>query len=359
MLRPGQVTVGDLQPLGVARHLTVVRRADPLSSWATISISCLSTLVLLATGAAWLAPRSGWVSPILTPRVPPEISAEAPSPATFPSWVEVPHLTGPLSSRDEPDASSSADGPRTFLDPNPVITAEQPMSLPPRANPRLSLIGRAPLDAARLTNEQPPVWNERAERQDIATMVPPSAVATLEPDAPQPLQTRAETGTTRTRPADPTTTPTLPPGPAPMRLPTEVAVRPAPTITAVSPPGRVATLGPDPAQPVIDRTIPITPPSDAEGVVAPILNPGPARHARSLRRPRAGITASTLRAPFHDPKQAAGLISSPTTTRPRIDAVAVAYASMHRARADRSATPPATSAPSSPWTMPSALAPTD
>ncbi|MCJ2142416.1 hypothetical protein, partial [Methylobacterium sp. E-066] len=174
---------------------------------------------------------------------------EASTPAIFPSWVEVPHLTGPLSTGDYPDVSPSADGLRTFLDPHPADTAEQPGFLPPRVNPRLPLIGRAPLDAARLTHEQSPVWNEHTERRDGGTSVPPPVVATLEPDVPQQSQNRAGTG--------PTPAPILPPRSAQMQTPTEVLGRPAPTISAVHPPGRVATLNPDPARQVVDRTSPI------------------------------------------------------------------------------------------------------
>ncbi|MCJ2136471.1 hypothetical protein MKK69_20855 [Methylobacterium sp. J-026] len=335
----------------------VVRRDDHLSSWATISISCLSTLALLASGAAWLGPRNGWIPPMSSRRTASVMPAESPQPAVFPSWVEVPHLARGPSAGDDPEAPPSAEGPRTFLDPNPADAAEPPASLPPRANPRQPLIGRAPLDAARLTQEQPPAWTERTGFRDIARAVPPSAVATLEPDAPQPLQGRAETGTTRTRPADPTPTPILPPGPAQARPPTEVVVRPAPTVAAAPPLGRVATLGPDPAQPVVDRTIPITPPREAGGVVAPILNPGPARHARSLRRPRAAaVAAARARVPYRDAEQTASITGAPRALRARIDAGAVAYATIHRGRSAAPATAPA---PSAVWTLPPALAPSD
>ncbi|MCJ2059094.1 hypothetical protein MKL09_21450, partial [Methylobacterium sp. J-048] len=165
---------------------------------------------------------------------------EASTPAIFPSWVEVPHLTGPLSTRDYPDVSPSADGPRTFLDPNPADTAEQPVFLPPRADPRLPLIGRAPLDAAHLMHEQPTVWNEPTERRDVRTSVPPSVVATLEPDVSQQSQDRTEPGPTRALSTRPTPAPILPPRSIQAQAPIEVLGRSAPTITAVPPPGRVA-----------------------------------------------------------------------------------------------------------------------
>ncbi len=356
MVRRCPATVGDLQPVGLPRHLAVIRRDDHLSSWATISISCLSTLAVLASGVAWLGPRSGWIPPVSMRRTAAVTPTEAPQAAVFPSWVEVPHLTPGPPVGDDPEASPPAEGPRTFLDPNPADAPEQPATLPPRTNPRLPLIGRAPLDAARLTQEQPPGWTERTGLRDIATAVPPSAVPTLEPDA-QPLQGRAATGTTRIRPADPTPTPTLPPGPAQARPPTEVAVRPAPTVAAAPPPGRVATLGPDPAQTVVDRPVPITPPRDAGGVVAPILNPGPARHARSLRRPRAAAVATArARVPYRDTEQTASITRAPRALRARIDAGAVAYATIHRSRSAAPATAPA---PSAAWTLPSALAPSD
>ncbi|GJE15207.1 hypothetical protein FOHLNKBM_6285 [Methylobacterium longum] len=352
VLQRGPIFVGDLKPIGPARPLTVVRPSSRLSSWATISISCLSTLALFATGAAWLAPHSIWTFTTSTPRAASVVSAEAPPPATFPPWVEVPHLTGPPAHAHEPDAFSVADGPRTFLDPNAADTAEQPLFLPPRANPRSPLIGRAPLDAARLTHEHPPVWNERTERQDIATSAPPAVVATLGPDVPQSLQDRAETRTT----------PILPLQLAQARAPTEIVVRPAQTITTAPPPGRVATLSPDPAQPVVDQTSPITPPRDTGGVVAPILNPEPARQARSLRRSRAVTTVTRARMPYRDTDQTASIIRRPGSVQARIDAGMVAHTSLHRARADRSdrlAVRSPSPAPSSPWTLPPALAPTD
>lgn len=362
VLQRGPIFVGDLKPIGPARPLTVVRPSSRLSSWATISISCLSTLALFATGAAWLAPDSIWTFMTSTPRAASVVSAEAPPPATFPPWVEVPHLTGPLAHADEPDTFSAADGSRTFLDPNAADTAEQPLFLPPLANPRSPLIGRAPLDAARLTHEHPPVWNERTERQDIATSAPPAVMATLGPDVPQSLQDRAETRTTRTQPPDPRPTPILPPRSAQAPAPTEIVVRPAQTITTAPPPGRVATLSPDPAQPVVDQTSPITPPRDIGVGVAPILSPGPARLARPLRRSRAVTTVTRARMPYRDADQTASIISLPGSVRARIDAGTVAHTSLHRARPDRSdrlAVRSPSPAPSSPWTLPPALAPTD
>ncbi|MCJ2099065.1 hypothetical protein, partial [Methylobacterium sp. E-046] len=60
---------------------------------------------------------------------------------------------------------------------------------------------------------------------------------------------------------------------------------------------------------------PITPLRDAPGVVAPILNPGPARHARSLRKPKAATAASQARVPYRDAEQTASIISRPTSAR--------------------------------------------
>ena len=358
MLQRSPIYVGDLKPIGVARPLAVVRPGDSLSSLVTISISCLSTLTLLAAGAAWLVPHGGWISTTFTQRSAPVVSTEPSAPSAFPSWIEVPHLTGPLTHANDPDTFSVADGPRTFLDPNPADAVEQPAFLPPRANPHLLLIGRAPLDAARLTREQPPAWNKRPDRRDIATVAPPSAVATLEPDVLQSPQDRVETTTARTLAVDPIQTLVLPSRSAPVRAPTEVVIRPAPPVVASPPPERVATLSPDPTRQAVDQKSPITPPSDIGVVIAPILNPGPARHARSLRKPRAATAASQAQAPYRDAEQTASIISRPTAARGRIDAGAVAYASMHRARGNR-ATSARPSAPSSPWTLPPALAPTD
>lgn len=359
MLQRGPIFVGDLKPVGVARPLTVVRPGSRMAAWATISVSCISTLAMFAAGAVWLVPRSDWAFAVSGQPAAPVVSAEAPPPTTFPSWVEVPHLTGPLSHADDPDTFSLADGPRSFLDPNPTETSEQTAFLPPRANPRLPLMGRAPLDAAHLTHEQPAVWNERADHRDVVTSVPPSVVATLEPDAEQPSQSRVEIGPTQTLPASPTTVPIPPPGPAPVRHPIEAVVRSAPPNTAAIPPARVATLSPDPTQLVVDRVGPVTTPSDAQDVVAPILNPGPARHARSLRRPRAAITISRAPSPYRDADQTTSILSLPKSARTWVNAGAVAHASLHRSRADHSAAPPPSPAPSSPWTMPPALAPTD
>lgn len=359
MLSRGPATVGDLQPIGVTRHLAVVGGGEYPPAWAIISISCLSTLALLVAGAAWLD-HTDQILPALSRPVVSEIPAQAPSDIAFPSWVEVPHLTRPLSTQDDQDASPPADGPRTFLDPNSADTAEQPVFLPPRANPRLPLIGRAPLDAVHLTHEQPTVWNERTERRDAVTSVPPSVVATLEPDVPQRSQDRVGTGPMRalsTGPGLPTTQI------SPLRstqapASTEVLVRPAPTITTVLPPGRVATLNSDTAQQVVDRMSPITP-SDVRAVTVPILKPGPARRARSLRHPRAVATASQARAPYREAEQTASIIGLPRLARVRVDAGAIAHTSLHRARAERLAGPSPASAPSAPWTLPPALAPTD
>ena len=359
MLQRGPIFVGDLKPVGVARPLTVVRPGSHLAAWATISVSCLSTLAVFAAGAVWLVPRSNWAFEVSGQPAAPVVSAEAPPPATFPASVEVPHLTGPLSHADDPDTFTVADGPRSFLDPNPTETSEQTAFLPPRANPRLPLMGRAPLDAARLTHEQPSVWNERTDHREVVMSVPQSAVATLEPDAEQPSQPRVEVRPTQTLPASPTSAPILPPGPAPVRHPTETVIRPAPPNTAAIPPARVATLSPDPTQLVVDRAGPITTPSDAQGVVASILHPSPARHARSLRRLRAATMISRAPAPHRSADRTTSILSLPTSARTWVNAGAVAHASLHRPRADRSIAPLPSPAPSSPWTMPPALAPTD
>ena len=359
MLQRGPIYVGDLKPLDVARPLAVVRPGGSLSSWATISISCLSTLTLLAAGAAWLVPQSTWISLPPLRHVAP-VASTAPVPlSAFPRWIEVPHLSGPLSHADDPDTFSLADGPRTFLDPNPADTSEQTAYLPPRANPRLPLIGRAPLDAARLTHDLPPAWNELAERQNIATKSPPTAVATLEPNGLQPTWGRADAETTRVLPASPMPTAVPRVQPAQMPAPPEVVVRPAPTIAAAPPPGRVATLGPDPARQVVDRTTAIMPPQGAGAVVAPILDPGPARHARSSRRLRAVMAPIRTRAPYRDTEQTASITNPSRAPRARVDAGAVAHASLHRTRPNRPTASSTATAPSSPWTLPPALAPTD
>ena len=358
MLQRGPVFVGDLKPIGVARPLAVVRLGGPLSSLVTISISCLSTLTLFAVGAAWLVPQGDWTSATFNQQPALAASAQPQNPTTFPAWVEVPHLTGPLAHSNDPDTFSVAGGSRTFLDPNHADTVEQLVFLPPRANPRLPLIGLVPLDATRLIHEQPPAWTERPGRQDIATAAPPSVVTTLEPDALPPSQHPAETKTTRTLPADPVPTLILSPLSAQARAPSEIVVRSAPAITTTPPLGHVATLSPDPMQDVMDRTITIAPPRGTGVVVAPVLNPGPARHAQALRKPKVATATSRLRMPSRDAEQTASIISGATTARGRIDAGAIAHAFIHRARDYRPASP-SPSAPSSPWTLPTALAPTD
>ncbi|MCJ2050644.1 hypothetical protein, partial [Methylobacterium sp. J-070] len=60
--------------------------------------------------------------------------------------------------------------------------------------------------------------------------------------------------------------------------------------------------------------------------------------------------------PDRDTEQTASIISQPTSARGRIDAGAVAHASIHRGRANRPAVSPPASAPSTSWTLPSALA---
>lgn len=358
MLQRGPIFVGDLKPVGTARPLAVVRPDRGLPSWITVSISCLATLTLFTAAGPWLVPHGDWTSTTLSQKPVPAVSVQPQPSSTFPTWVEVPHLTGPLSHADDPETFALADGPRTFLDPNPADTSQQTEFLPPRANPRLPLIGRAPLDASRLTHEQPPAWNGRPDRQDIATARSSLVVATLKPDVLHPSRDPAETKTTQPLSADPSSTLILPPRSAQAQTPTEVIVRPAPTITTEPPLGHVATLNADPAQQVMDRMSPITPPRDTGGVVAPIQNPGPVRQARTLRKPRTAIAVSRARAPYRDAEQTASTINRPTWARGRIDAGAIAQASLHRTRANRPASSP-TPAPSSPWTLPSALAPTD
>lgn len=358
MLRRSVARVGDLQPVGVTRHLTVVRRDENLSPWVTISISCVSTLALFAAGVVWLDHRSAEYRPSPTHPAAQTTATEVAPPATFPSWVEVPHLTGPLSHAGDPEAVSLPDGPRSFLDPNSADTVEQPAFLPPRANPRLPLLGRAPLDAARLTHEQPPAWNERAERQDRVTPAPLTSVATLGPDVRRSSSDQAEPSVTSILPADPASAPILAPNPAQIPSPTEVALRPVQSTTVSANPSRVATLSPDPAPLVVDRTVVTTPPRDAEAVMAPILNPGPARHARSLRR-RVSAKALRARVSYRDAGQTASVLSPPKPIRTRIDAGAVARVSLHRVRAVRSAAPSTAPASPPPWALPSALAPTD
>ncbi|MCJ2052891.1 hypothetical protein MKL01_24900, partial [Methylobacterium sp. J-070] len=354
MLHRGPAKVGDLQPIGVARHLTAVGRDEYPSSWTTISVSCLSTLALLAVGAAWLD-RGGWIPPTLTRRPAPGTAVGASSPAIFPSWIEVPHLSGPASRAPDPATFALADRPRSFLDPNPAHTGAQPGVLAPRANPRLPLLG-APLDAARLGQEQPPAWDDGAERQAGGPSAAPAAMATLGLDGPSSSPDRAGPGAARTPPADLTAPPLAPSKPAQGPAPTEIVVRPPPPVAASPPSGRVATLGPDGVQPGVDPIPVMTLPRDAGVAAAPILNPRPARHARSLRRPPGRTPASRAPMPDRDTEQTASIISQPTSARGRIDAGAVAHASIHRGRANRPAVSPPASAPSTSWTLPSALA---
>ena len=210
MLQRGPIFVGDLKPVGTARPLAVVRPDRGLPSWIPISISCLSTLTLFTAAGAWLVPHDDWTSTTLSQRLAPATSVQPQPPSTFPTWVEVPHLTGPLSQANDPDTFTVADGPRTFLDPNPADAVELTALLPPRANPRLPLLGLAPLEAARLTHEQPPAWNEHPDREDIATARPSFVVATLKPDVLDLSQDPSEPGTTQPLPADPASTLILP-----------------------------------------------------------------------------------------------------------------------------------------------------
>ena len=357
MLHRGPAKVGDLQPIGVARHLTAVGRDEYPSSWTTISVSCLSTLALLAVGAAWLD-RGGWIPPALTRRPAPGTAVGASSPAIFPSWIEVPHLSGPASRAPDPETFALADRPRSFLDPNPAHTGAQPGVLAPRANPRLPLLARTPRCGASRAGAAARLGRRRRTsgrralgragrggdaRSGRAVVIAGSGGAGRGADpsgrsdgsAACAVQTGSRTGPDRNR-------------------------RPAPPPVAASPPsGRVATLGPDGVQPGVDPIPVMTLPRDAGVAAAPILNPRPARHARSLRRPPGGDSASRAPMPDRDTEQTASIISQPTSARGRIDAGAVAHASIHRARANRPAVSPPASAPSTSWTLPSALAPTD
>ena len=360
MLRRGPIIVGDLQPIGVTRPLKVAGHNAFSSAWAIASVFCVSAVVLCASGAVWIDFHGDRGFPTRAERAASEAVPASPSPATFPSLIEIPRLSGPLVLRSDLD-TPSADRHRSFLDPYPTDTLEQPVFQQPSANLPLPLIGLAPLRAARLSREPSAAWDEHTKGPPASTGTSPSALEgiILGPDVPARVQDGTEATVTTTLPADtaPTQSSPLTQGEEPS--PSEAVVPPAPAVTASFPPKLVVTLGPEPAQQAMDQAHPVTSSQNAETAVLPILNPGPAKRARSLKRMRAAQRPSSARGPYQDTQQTASIIRPPGPNRRKIDAGAVARASVHRVRVNRPASLSGPAASSPPWTLPPALAPSD
>lgn len=352
MFRSVPLAARELQPLGVSRHLSVAESAGSPSTFAVMSLSCLSTLVLLAAGTAWLGLPRNWF-----PQKDFDSSVGAAPTAIFPSWVEVPHLTGPLAQQDDATGLITTEGQRSFLDPNPSDVAEQPAFLAPRINPRVPLIGLAPLDTARLSREQLPAWDGGADRSSGSTETPIlSGEATPRPPStPQPTETRTEIAQTRAGPVNPAIIPAPPAvsGIAPpasavvMRSATQAGV---PTSTA---PGE--TIGPENVRKATDQSAGATP-AQRDGPVSPTVKSVPSTRARSFERPQPAATTTRGRAPYRDTEETASIVGSSRRARARIEAGAVAHSSAHRVSAENTTSPTPASSPQ--WMLPSVLAPT-
>ncbi len=357
MLHRGPAKVGDLQPIGVARHLTAVGRDEYPSSWTTISVSCLSTLALLAVGAAWLD-RGGWIPPALTRRPAPGTAVGASSPAIFPSWIEVPHLSGPASRAPDPDDLRPGR-------PTPQLPGSEPCAYgsaagcpgatrqsPPSAPRRTPRCGASRAGAAARLGRRRRTSGRRAlgragrggdARSGRAVVIAGSGGAGRGADpsgrsdgsAACAVQTGSRTGPDRNR---------RPASAAGCRL---TAIR---TRGDARPGRRAAGRGPDTRDDATARR-------GRRGGADPEPPAGTARAV--ARRPPGRTPASRAPMPDRDTEQTASIISQPTSARGRIDAGAVAHASIHRGRANRPAVSPPASAPSTSWTLPSALAPTD
>lgn len=358
MLRRSSVCLGDLHSIDDAWRFGQRGSFGRSQSRPILATFCVGSLSLLtACGLAWLGWRGEPAAiPPVELQIAPSVSIEMSRPAAFPSWVEVPHLTGPLSLEEDPEGSQSAIGTRSFLDANPADTVEEPVFLPPRANPRRPLIGLAPLDAGRLTRELLPGWDEHTDRSApiVAVSLPPPVVIALAPDMAQLLRDRAEP-TMQTALGDPT----------PAQVVTSASVlgtgrieatdRPAAIGTAVLRPNPVATLGPEPVQQVrgSDRSTVRT--IDADAGLSPILSREPARRARSPTPQRPSMGAPRALQPDRDTERTASITGPPKPVHHRIDAEAVSRTSLSRARTEFPAVPAA----SPPWTLPLAIAPSN
>jgi len=352
MLRNIPFTTRELQPLGVSRPLSIVQRAEYPSTFTVISLSCLSTLVLLAAGTAWLGSPGDWL-----PQKAFDSSVGTAPSVVFPSWVEVPHLTGPLAQQDDAAGLITADGQRSFLDPNPSDATEQPVFLAPRINPRVPLIGLAPLDTARLSREQLPAWNEHTEHSpaNTETPTPLTKVPPLSTGILQPTEIRTEIAQTRTGPPNSAIIPAPPAVPEIAPPPSAVVMRPTSQAEVSSSSKPEEAIGPGVTQKAIDQSAEV-PPAQRDVLVPSILKLVPTKQARSFRRPQPIATINRGRAPYRDTEETASIVSSSRHTRSRIDVGAVSYSSTHRVSAGNTSFTAPIPASSPQWMLPSVLA---
>ena len=352
-------TVGDLKPVGVARPLTAAEPHGNLSPWAIVSIVGLSTFALVANVAAWLELLPFLSPPTSVHRTSFDGTSNSLPLRAFPGWVEVPHLESPIWVRGNREALSPSNGPRSFLDPGPVDTAREPIPLPPRLNPRLPMIGFTPLNAVGFLREQLNAWDEKTEPPRVETVSLPPTATGLTAGAPQLPQDRTLPPSAQTLPANAESTTARPPDLSSVAAPIQAVEEAAGTGPAPVPLRSEATLGPISTQQAGDRAGTPEMPRVLDVVSAPILPPGPVQRAWSQRRPQASITASKARAPYRETDRTASITRRSKPIGAKFDAGAVAHASLQRMRATDPRAVSKSTAPSAPWTLPPALAPTD
>ena len=360
MLRRGPVIVGDLQPIGVTRPLQVVRHNAPSSPWAVISITGLSALGLFGVGFAWLGIYNGLISPTGTKHRASETLSAKPFPVVFPPWIEVPRRTEP-GDHEGNHSFQPADLQRSFLDPNPYRVSEQPVFQPPSTDLSQSVTGFVQLGTGRLPFGWLPAADEHIKGPPVATAGSPSLseAVVLAPGVSQQAQDPAEAAIIMALPGDTAPSRTVPPLSNEEANTSSPIVDPAPVVTEPAPVKLDAEQSSDPAKQLMERRDLTTPPKDIQAVLSPILNPGPAKQARSLGRTRTLERSSSARVPYRDAQQTASIIRSPELVRRKIDAGAVARASVHRAWINRPRNSSIPAASTQSWTLPPALAPSD
>ena len=360
MLRRGSIIVGDLQPIGVTRPLQVVRHNALPSQRVVISIIGLSALVLFGVGLAWFGIYNGWIFPTGTKRTTSDKFSATPFPIIFPLGIRVLRLTGPAS-REGDLFFPPADLHRSFLDPNPAGASEQPIFQVPGTIPLQMPIGLAPLGMGRLSRSRFLAWDEYTKGLPASTAAPPStlAVVVLAPDVSQQVKDEAEAAVITTSSGDTLPTRTDYPLPTEEANTSKSTVDPAPAATEPYPTKPDAERNRDLAEQALDQGDLATLSQDTQAVASRILNPGPAKQAHSVGRTRTPERPSSARSPYRGAQQIASIKRLPELARRKIDAGAVARASVHRAWINRSGSSSVPAVSTQPWTLPSTLAPSD
>lgn len=172
MARRGAFRVGDLRQAGDGQLAGWRDTLDRAPSWLIVAASCLSPLTMFGTCAGfWLAytehpsrsiTAAAYRGTVLSPSVP--------ALETFPSWIEVPHLSEPggheafavARTSDDPDGAS-----RSLLVPQPDM-ADRLIIVSKRTDSPGDAFGMMPLDAE--------AWIAAAHEPARALAVEPSSV---------------------------------------------------------------------------------------------------------------------------------------------------------------------------------------